>query len=147
MSLVLHGDHGKTLFVSRDSIRIVHEHLDDRRDTAILMRHIASIEVKKPGAFNGYIHFTIGGARPHDSAYSLTGGAFDAARDEHAVTFSGLEAYDVALKVKRHVETWAAEGHSAARPISEEIGRLKGLLDDGTLTEDEFAAAKRQLLG
>jgi hypothetical protein len=107
MSLVLHGGQGKTLFVSRDSIRIVQEQLDERRDKAILIRHITAVEVKKPGAFDGFIQFSMAGGTPHDSARTFTGGAFDAARDENSVTFKGMEEYDIALKVKLYVESWA----------------------------------------
>jgi len=113
VSLVIHGGQGKTLFVSRDSIRIVQEHLAERRDKAILIRHIAAVEVKKPGAFDGFIQFSFAGATPHDSSYTLTGGAFDAARDENSVTFSGTEAYDIALKIKLYVESWSpADAHA-----------------------------------
>jgi hypothetical protein len=117
MSLVLHGGQGKTLFVSRDSIRIVQEHLAERRDKTILIRHITAVEVKKPGAFDGFIQLSFAGAMPHDSSYSLTGGAYDAARDENSVTFSGMEEYDVALKVKVYVESWSpADAHAAKDP-------------------------------
>ncbi len=67
MSLVLHGGHGKSLFVASGSIRIVHEHLQERRDKAILIRHISAVEVKKPGAFDGYIQFSFAGATPHEA--------------------------------------------------------------------------------
>ena len=106
MSLVIHGGHGKSLFVARDSIRIVQEHLAERRDKAILIRHISAIEVKKPGAFDGYIQFSFAGGTPHDASSSFTGGAFDAARDENSVTFTSLDDYDVALKIKVFVEAW-----------------------------------------
>jgi hypothetical protein len=115
MSLVLHGRHGKTLFVSRDSIRIVQEHLAERRDKAILIRHITAVEVKKPGAFDGFIQFSFAGATPHDSSYTLTGGAFDAARDENSVTFSGTDEYDIALKIKLYVESWAPTDPDATK--------------------------------
>jgi hypothetical protein len=153
MSLVLHGGQGKTLFVSRDSIRIVREHLDERRDKAILIRHITSVEVKKPGAFDGFIQFSIAGGTPHDSSSSFTGGAFDAARDENSVTFSGTDKYDLALKIKLHVESWSpAAAHDAREPgetgpVADEIRKLKSLLDEGVLTADEFATRKKQLLG
>ena len=154
MSLVLHGGHGKTLFVSRDSVRIVQEHLDERRDKAILIRHITSVEVKKPGAFDGFIQFSIAGGTPHDSSFTLTGGAFDAARDENSVTFSGLDDYDIALKIKVYIESWSSTG-SHARPedgrlpisAADEIRKLRALLDEGILTSEEFAAVKRQVLG
>lgn len=154
MSLVLHGGQGKTLFVSRDSIRIVQEHLDERRDKAILIRHITAVEVKKPGAFDGFIQFSIAGGMPHDSSSSFTGGAFDAARDENSVTFSGADEYDLALKVKLHVESWApSSGHDgreqgrAPALVAEEIRKLKALMDEGVLTPVEFEARKKQLLG
>jgi len=154
MSLVLHGGQGKTLFVSHDSIRIVQEHLNERRDKAILIRHITSVEVKKPGAFDGFIQFSIAGGTPHDSSFTLTGGAFDAARDENSVTFGGMEAYDIALKIKVSIESWTPTGASAGRghgepPFSaaDEIRKLKALLDEGVLTPEEFAAKKTQLLG
>lgn len=107
MSYVLHGGQGKSLFVTRTSIRIVQEDQHERRDKVLLLRHVSAVEVKKPGAFDGFIQFTIAGGKPHDNSSSLTGGAFDAARDENAVTFSDDETYDLALKIKLHVEAWS----------------------------------------
>ena len=121
MSLVLHGGHGKTLFLMRESIRIVREHLDERHDTAILIRHIAAVDVKKPGAFDGFIHFSIAGGRAHDSGHGFKGGSFDAARDEQAVTFSSMDDYDVALKIKLHVETWSPAPHAPPGTAAELI--------------------------
>lgn len=141
MSMVLHGGHGKTLFVTRDCVRIVQEHLNERRDKALLLRHISAVDVKKPGAFDGFIQFSFAGARPHDNSTSLTGGAYDAARDENSVTFGDLETYDLALKIKAHIESWAPQGSAA-----DELRKLKTLLDDGTLTSEEFAAQKHHLL-
>lgn len=150
MSLVLHGGQGKTLFVSRDSIRIVQEHLDERRDKAILLRHVTAVEVKKPGAFDGFIQFSFAGGTPHDRASSLTGGAFDAARDENSVTFSDMDAYDLALKIKVHIESWTPAAHDFDTPRpspTDEIRALKGLVDEGALTPEEFAERKKHLLG
>jgi hypothetical protein len=153
MSLVLHGGHGKSLFVSHNAIRIVHEHLAERHDTGIPIRNIASVEVKKPGAFDGFIQFSIAGGKPHDNAQAFTGGAFDAARDGNSVTFSGLDEYDIALKIKVYIESWpAVDGHAATEPVpvrfsaADEIRRLKTLVDDGVLTPDEFQARKTRLL-
>ena len=153
MSLVLHGGQGKTLFVSRDSIRIVQEQLPERRDKTILIRSITAVEVKKPGAFDGYIQFSFAGGTPRESANTFTGGAFDAARDENSVTFSGMAEYDIGLKIKVSVESWSStEAHPATQhgqpPFSaaNEIGKLKALLDEGALTAEEFVAMKKQLL-
>lgn len=144
MTLVLHGGHGKSVFVTRDSVRLVQEHQAERHDKGLPIRHIAAVDVKKPGAFDGYIHFSIAGGRPHGSASGLTGGAFDAARDDNAVTFSSLEDYDVALKIKLLVESWQPYPAGSA---ADEVARLKALVDNGTLTADEFTAAKRRALG
>ena len=115
MSLVLHGGQGKSLFVSRDSIRIVQEQLAERRDKTILIRNITAVEVKKPGAFDGFIQFSFAGGTPRESANTFTGGAFDAARDENSVTFSGTDEYDIALKIKVYVESWSSADAHAAR--------------------------------
>jgi Domain of unknown function (DUF4429) len=115
MSLVLHGGHGKSLFLTRDSIRIVEEHQGERRDIGIPIRRISSVEVKKPGAFDGYIRFVVPGGRTYDHAFTLTGGAFNAAHDDHSVTFSALDDYDIALKIKLQVETWVP-ATSSSRP-------------------------------
>lgn len=138
MSLALHGGHGKSLFVSHNAIRIVHEHLAERHDTGIPIRNIAAVEVKKPGTFAGSIQFSIAGGRPSD----------------HAVTFSGLDDYDIALKIKLYIESWpAGDGHGGADPslahpsVADEIRKLKALLDDGTLTAAEFQAGKARVLG
>lgn len=143
MSFVLHGGQGKTLFVTRDSIRIVQEHQHERHDKALLLRHVTAVEVKKPGAFDGYIQFSIAGGVPHDHSASLTGGAFDAARDENSVTFGDQESYDLALKIKVHVESWTPPaGVSAA----DEIRKLKALADEGVITGEQLASATRHLL-
>ncbi|MCC7034288.1 MAG: hypothetical protein IT179_15815 [Acidobacteria bacterium] len=125
MNLMLHGGQGKTLFVSRDSIRIVQEHLDERRDKAILLRHITAVEVKKPGAFDGFIQFSFAGGTPHDRSSSFTGGAFDAARDENSVTFKDMEAYDIALKIKVHVESWTPAAHDPVAPHPSPAGETR----------------------
>lgn len=145
MSFVLHGGQGKTLFVTRDSIRIVQEHQHERHDKALLLRHVAAVEVKKPGAFDGYIQFTIAGAVARDHSSTLTGGAFDAARDENSVTFGDQESYDLALKIKLHVESWTPV--SAGASAADEIRRLKTLADEGVISADEFDAGRRRLLG
>ena len=137
MSLVLHGGQGRSLFVTRDSIRIVEERLAERHDTGIPIRNIAAVEVKKPGASDGFIQFSIAGGKAHD----------------HAITFSGSDEYDIALKIKLYIESWPThEGHTATDrgqpPLSaaDEIRKLKALHDDGILTSEEFTAKKKLLL-
>lgn len=150
MSLVLRGGQGKSLFVSHNAIRIVQEHLAERHDTGIPIRNIAAVEVKKPGAFDGFIQFSIAGGKAHDNSHTFTGGTFEATRDGHSVTFSSLDDYDIALKIKVYIESWpAGDAHTASDAqfsAADEIRKLQALLDDGILTPAEFQARKTQLL-
>ena len=66
------------------------------------------------------------------------------------MTFSDTESYDIALKIKVHVEAWSPAAHGPGEPhpsTADEIRALKALVDEGALTAEEFAAKKRLLLG
>jgi hypothetical protein len=111
------------------------------------------VEVKKPGGFVGFIQFSIAGGKARDSSYTLSGGAFDAVKDENSVVFNGQERYAIALKIKVYVESWSAEGRTraasqtpAAVSAADEIRKLKALMDDGLITAEEFDRKKKQLL-
>jgi Short C-terminal domain len=152
MDIVLQGRQGKTLTVAGDQIRIEKQGLlTGRREKTIAIRNISSVEVKKPGAFVGFIQFSIAGGMPRDSSFTLSGGAIDAVKDENSVVFNGTEEYETALKVKSYVESWSAVPQTAQAPVvvsvADEIRKLKSLLDEGLLTADEFAQKKQQLLG
>jgi hypothetical protein len=152
--LVLHGKQGKTLYASGDAIRIEKQGLiTGKREKTILIRNVTSVEVKKPGGFVGFIQFSIAGGNARDGSYTMSGGAFDAVKDENSVVFNGSENYETALKIKAYVESWSPierQRPTVARklPVSaaDEIRELKALLDDGILTEEEFARKKKQLL-
>ena len=152
MDIVLKGLQGKTLLVSGDSARIEKVGwLGGKREKTLPIRSITSVEVKRPGAFSGFIQFSIAGGKALDSTYTLTGGAFDAAKDENSVVFVGTENYEIALTIKSYVETWASKHETRSAlsgpPVAEEIRQLKTLLDEGLLTADEFAQKKKQILG
>lgn len=152
--LVLHGRQGKTLIVAGDVIRIEKESLlTGKRGKTILIRNVTSVEVKKPGAFVvGFIQFSIAGGKARDSSFTLTGGAYDAVQDENSVVFAGQEKYETALKVKAYVESWsptqATRIPQSGGPMSaaDEIRKLKGLVDDGLITAEEFERKRKQLL-
>ena len=152
-ALVLQGNQGKTLYASEDAIRIEKKGvLTGKREKTILIRNVTSVEVKKPGGFVGFIQFSIAGGKSRDSSYTLSGGAFDAVKDENSVVFNGDDKYQIALKIKAHVESWSpAEKQRTAisTPVisaADEIRKLKALMDEGILTADEFAAKKKRLL-
>jgi hypothetical protein len=150
MELVLTGKQGKTLRVAGDSIKIEKQGLlTGKREKTIAIRNVSSVEVKRPGGFAGFVQFSIAGGKARDSSYTLSGGAVDAAKDENSVLFFGMDNYETALKIKAFVESWADKPTSTlSNPVSaaDEIRKLKALVDEGLITQDEFEQKKRQLL-
>ena len=110
-------------------------------DKVIPLSQITAVELRPPGALtNGYIRLSINGRDP-------MGGLMEAVKDENAVILAShaLPAFE-ALKnavIERMGKPAAQSGPSAA----DEIEKLAALRDRGVLTEEEFAAKKRQLLG
>ncbi len=151
--LILEGQQGKMVHVADSTIRI-HKAggiFSADRDKTIPIRNISSVEVKKPGFFVvGFIQFSIAGGAARDSSYTITGGTWDALQDENSVTFTGDENYEIALRIKRYVETYrepAVEIKRESVSAADEIFKLKALMDQGILTPEEFNAKKKRLLG
>jgi hypothetical protein len=134
MELVLQGLQGKTVSVSGDSIKFEKKgFLSAKREKTLPIRNVMSVEVKKPGAIaSGFLQFSIAGGKARDSSFTLTGGAFDAAKDENSIVFTGGDKYETALKIKAYVE---------------ECRKLKALMDEGIITAEAFEKKKKQLLG
>jgi hypothetical protein len=155
MELILQGREGKTLLVSGDVVRIEKQGglFATKREKTITIRNITSVEVKKPGAWAGFIQFSIAGGLARDSSYTFTGGSFDAVRDENSVVFATPEQYVTALEIKAYIEEWQAKAARlstapASQPsVADEIRKLKALVDEGILNNDEFEKKKKQLLG
>jgi uncharacterized membrane protein len=152
MSIVLEGRQGKSVVVEGGTVKIVKKGgvFAAPREKTIPIRHISSVEIKKPGMAVGFIQFSLAGGRARDSSFTLTGGAYGAVQDENSVVFQGQEQYRTALKIKEYVETFEEpQTARSAEPVStaDEIRKLKTLLDEGILTDEEFEAQKRKLLG
>lgn len=116
-------------------------------DKEILIKQISSIQFKKAGALtNGYIQFSFSGGKEDQ------GGLFDATKDENTIMFSKKQqpAFE---KIKLTIEEKIESLHNQASPsatmvdVADEIKKLAELKDSGILTEEEFEAKKRQLLG
>lgn len=148
---VLKALQGKTVTVTEDSIRIEKDggFFAVQRDKTIPIRHITSVEVKKPSSVVGFIQFSVAGGKTYNSSFTVTGGAFDAVADENAATFLSNECYNIALDIKRHVETWSqpGDGKTNAPSAADELVKYADLLDRGLLTREEFDEKKKQLLG
>ena len=154
MSLKLEGLQGKTAVVDGNNIRIIKKGgvFSAQREKAIPIRNISSVEVKKPGTFtSGFIQFSIAGGIARDSSFTFTGGAFDAASDENSVLFINDQNFQIAVQIKQYIESESASvsapPQAAVVSAADEIMKLKTLVDAGILTQDEFAAKKKQLLG
>lgn len=124
-----------------------------RGDKEVLISEITSIGWKEPGITAGYIHFEyVGGQAP------VRTGVFaddSIANNENAVLFTQdhqrdfeefrklLEERRAELRKPQQVEVVAA---ATASPM-EELKKLAELKEMGIVTEEEFEAKKKQLLG
>lgn len=113
-------------------------------DKEILLRNITGVQLKPGGMmFNGFIQFTIPGG--NESRKGITA----ATQDENTVMFQKKEN-EIAQEIKNKIEELQEQANRSqgAAPVSpaDEIRKLKGLLDDGILTQAEFDAKKADLL-
>lgn len=151
--IILNGKQGKQVIVEGSIVKIAKKGgiIASKREKTIPIRNITSVEVKKPGALVvGFIQFSIAGGKARDSSFTFTGGAFDAVQDENSVIFQDKLSYETALEIKEYVENYS-EAPNVTAPANnssaDEIVRFKNLLDQGIITQEEFDAKKRQLLG
>lgn len=115
-------------------------------DKTINIRNITSVQVKKPGMTTGYIQFVLMGS--HESK----GGVMHAVSDENTVIFSNGSQYKHALEIKEYIEKLNNEPvtqtviQQSTISVADEIRKLKELLDEGLLTQEEFDEQKKRLL-
>jgi hypothetical protein len=151
--LHLKGRQGKTIIVDGATVTITKKGwiAASQREKIIPIRNITSVEVKKPGSLVvGFIQFAIAGGASRDSSFKFTGGTFDAVKDENSVVFADEESYANALQIKEYIENYRENSTvdmGASVSASDEIIKLKGLMDQGIISAKEFKVKKRQLLG
>jgi len=112
---------------------------------SIHIPNITAVQLKEPGATAGYIQFTLKGGNED------TGGVFSALSDENSIMFDHDEL-EKARAIKSYIERILTDTHSQPSPVTQlspadEIRQYKQLLDDGIITQEEFDAKKKQLLG
>ena len=113
------------------------------------MSNIISVSIKPSGWGRGYIEFTTPGSR--DSRNTE-----EALNNENALCFKNGGQDAEAKKIKEYVEEQILKlsqnkagttvVQQAASP-AEELKKMKELLDMGIITQEEFNAKKKQLLG
>ena len=108
---------------------------------------IVAVQFKEAGAvFSGYLQFTIPGGN------ESRGGLFAAPQDENTFMFAEAESNAMAREIKEYIDgavrrSRAPQAAAPATSLSDELQKLVKLKEQGVLTEEEFQAAKKKLLG
>ena len=112
----------------------------------IYYKNITGVEFREAGdVFSGFMTFTIPGAVEKNS------GIFKATKDENTFMFAGVDKNVLANTIKEYVEKNLGlptiQSNSGNGDISVELEKFSRLKEQGVITEDEFVAAKKKLLG
>jgi len=108
---------------------------------------IVAVQLKEAGPlFNGYLQFTIPGGN------ESRGGIFAATRDENTFMFRHAKNNAMAKEIKEYIgeamrKARTPQAATPATNLSDELQKLAPLREQGVLSEDEFQAAKRKLIG
>ncbi|MBE7436037.1 MAG: SHOCT domain-containing protein [Anaerolineales bacterium] len=108
---------------------------------------ITAIQFKKSGILSGYLQFTLPGGT------ESRGGVLDATKDENSFIFAGGKANEEAEKVKAYIEKQIQILRNPVTPkqepasLSSELEKLADLKNKGIISDEEFQAAKKRLIG
>lgn len=109
---------------------------------------IQSFKITKPNLFGGTVVFTT--AQASTGGIGLGFGVSAAVGAEKTFIFKKSD-YEAAQGLEKYIATYEESKATASSgnvvSVVDEIRGLKQLLDEGILTEEEFAAKKKQLLG
>ena len=98
------------------------------------------------GCTLGVLQFVIAGGAANNNTFAAT------ARDSNSVNFEP-QYNDQAFKIKRHIDEFIANPPAQSATViqqtsaADELKKFKELLDCGIITQEEFDAKKKQLLG
>jgi hypothetical protein len=116
-------------------------------DKELYINKISSIQLKKAGFLNGYIQFEVSGGS------SSQKGIFGATDDENTLMFNTSQAAAI-NHVKEVIEGIMEQLHSPSptspMPVSspaQQLKEWKELLDAGAISQAEFDAKKKEILG
>lgn len=113
----------------------------------IPMSAIQSVQFKEGTSWtNGFIQFSVLGGK------EAQGGLMNAANDENTVMLRKGEQTQKGREIKEYIENRIiklSKQQVAAQEVSaaDEIKKFKELLDMGIISQEEFGAKKKQLLG
>lgn len=122
-------------------------------DTVFFYRNLSGVDYKKPGLTNGYMRFVTAGTENYNSGTGLFATPQSSAQDPNTVILRAFnrkvpalseEIYNFILKKISEIKTNTVI--SAEISGADEIAKYKSLLDQGVITQEEFANKKKQIL-
>ncbi|MBD8082160.1 DUF4429 domain-containing protein [Chryseobacterium caseinilyticum] len=151
MELIAKGTNG-TLLVKENTIELQRSGWNAKLlglsgNKEILIKNISSIQFKKPGLLtNGFIQFAFSGSN------ESKGGVLDATKDENSIVFTkaqyqNFEKLRNIINERRNNVSQEFPSSNQSDDVYLQIEKLSDLKNKGIVTEDEFNAKKRQLLG
>jgi len=116
-----------------------------RGDKTIPYSSIIAVQLKKAGLVAGYLQLTLKGGS------EAKGGLFQSAIDENTINFQAwgennqlfIEAKEI---IERNILKTENSGHKETSK-ADELEKYAKLKEKGIITEEEFQAKKKQLLG
>lgn len=108
---------------------------------------IVAVQFREAGTvLSGYLQFTIPGGIEN------RGGLFAATGDENTFMFAHKKNNGLAIEIKEYIDSAVRESRTpqAIAPtasLSDELQKLAKLKEQGILSEEEFQAAKKKLIG
>lgn len=149
------GGVGDKLSVYEDRVVIKHKGVLNfmamgiHGDKTIYYSDLTAIQYKAGGMLAGHIQFSLLGGN------ESRGGVLNAASDENTITFNAdknAEAQKICEYINnklREIKTAKTAPVVQAAPVSsaDELKKFKELLDMGIISQEEFDAKKKQLLG
>jgi len=126
-----------------------------RGDRTIFYTDMSGVEYKKPSMIaNGYMKFILPGANDNNSAVSIVGTTtLESLSDPNTLILRAFkksvpkESEEIYKYVMQRISEVKSTAPAAAASSADEIGKYKALLDSGAITQDEYEAKKKQLLG
>ena len=115
-----------------------------RGDKSIPYSSIVAVQLKKAGFTAGYLQLTLTGGSEAKS------GLFQSTTDENTINFHNLgKNNELFSEAKNLIEEKMQESRSGNHKKSEadDLEKFSQLRDKGIITEEEFQAKKKQLLG
>lgn len=117
-------------------------------EKVIFLKNISGIQLKEAKITVGYLQFLIIGSQ------ESKGGLHSAMKDENTIVFGGgfndKEMNENAKEIKSYIENYLLNinqpNFTTTPDKYEQLTKIKRLLDDGVLSQEEFENEKRKIL-